>query len=66
MPRRARCTRGQAGRPCADDEDALTGWLALDRELPPLSDRLITEEAFNAVDSHRLVELAAVTGGLAG
>ena len=57
---------GQAGGSRADDQHALTGRLALDGELPALPDRLIAEEALDAVDAHGLVEFAAVAGGLAG
>ena len=56
---------GQAGRAGADDEHALAGRLGVRGQAPALADRLVAEEALDAVDADGLVELRAVAGGLA-
>jgi hypothetical protein len=52
--------RRQAARPGAYDEHALTGGRRLDRELPALGCRHITEEALDGMDADRAIELLAI------
>ena len=56
----------KTGRPGADDQHPLAARLGFDLDLPAALDRLVAEEALDRVDADRLVELAAVAGGLAG
>ena len=48
---------GQAGGAGADDEHTLAGRLGVDGQLPALADRLVAEEALDAVDADGVVEL---------
>jgi hypothetical protein len=57
---------GEARGPGTDDQHPLAAGLDLDLDLPAALDRLVAEEALDRVDADRLVELAAVAGGLAG
>ena len=53
-------------RTAADDEHPLAGGLGIDFELPALPDRLVAEEALDAVDADALIHLPAVARRLAG
>src|SRR5207302_8640057 len=55
----------EPGGPGAHDEHAHARERRDRPDLPALPDRLVAEEALDRVDSDRLVELAAVAGGLA-
>ena len=55
----------QPGGPGADDEHALARGRRGDLDAPAAPDRLVADEALDRVDPDRLVELAAVAGGLA-
>ena len=57
--------RRQAGGAGADDEHALAGRLGVHGQPPALADRLVAEEALDAVDAYGIVQLRAVAGGLA-
>ena len=57
--------RGESGRPGADDQHPPPGGRGSDRDAPALGQRLVAEEALDGVDADRLVEVAAVAGGLA-
>ena len=58
---------GEPRGPGADDQHPLAARRRRGRlEAPALADRLVAEEALDRVDPDRLVELAAVAGGLAG
>jgi hypothetical protein len=59
--------RRQPRRAGPDDEDPLAGELGGRRlEGPALAEGLVAEEALDGVDADGLVDLGAVTGGLAG
>ncbi len=56
---------GEPRRARANDQHPLAGRLRLDRQLPAVLDRLVTEETLDAVDAHRVVYLRAVARRLA-
>ena len=57
--------RGEAGRAGSDHQHPLAGRGGVDVDGPALLDRLVAQEALDRVDADRLVEHAAVAGGLA-
>ncbi len=63
----AQVIRGRhAGGAGADDQNALAGFGSRLGEFPATLDRLVAEKAFNGIDTHRRIELPAITGALAG
>ena len=56
---------GEPGGPGTHHQNPLAGRLGRRLHSPAVLDRLVAEEALDRVDAHRLVELAAVAGGLA-
>ena len=58
--------RGEAARAGADDEHALARGRLVGRDRPAFLEGHVAQEAFDGVNAHRFVELAAVAGVLAG